>query len=73
MLCMHRARIDLLGVRQKEKFQQLSEATKHETDHIPEALREFLWYQFRQATDDRSEKKRTLHVGTESTLTRQNK
>ena len=42
MLCMYRARIHLLGVRQKEKFQQLSEATKRETDSYAGGVAGFL-------------------------------
>ncbi len=72
MLCMFRAHIDILGVGQKERFKQLSEATKHETDHILEALPE-LMDQSRKATEDQSEEIRILHAGTERTLTRQNK
>ena len=71
MLCMSRACIDLLGVRQKEQLQQLSEATEHETDNFPEALRE-LTDQFRKATEDQSDDDWVLHAGTESTMTWQN-
>ena len=71
MLCMSRARIDLLGVRQKEHSRQLSEATKHETDHIPEVLRK-LTDQFMKAIEDQGEENGILHTRTESTLTRQN-
>ena len=69
---MFRARIDLLGVGQKEQFQQLSEATKHETDHVLEASPE-LMDQTKKATEDQSEENRILHAGTPRTLSRQNK
>ncbi len=71
MLCMSGACINLLGVQQKEQFQQLSEATKHKADHTSEALRE-LMDQFMKAIEYQREENRILHTRTESSLTRQN-
>ena len=71
MLCITRARIDLLGVGQKEQLQQLGEAGKRETDHILEVLRE-LTDQLTKATEDQSEGNQILHAGTQRTLTLRN-
>ena len=64
MLCMSRARIDLLGVRQKEQFYRHNEATKHEADYISGALREST-DQFRKATEVQGEENQILHAATE--------
>ena len=59
ILCMSRARIDLLAT--KEQFQQLSETLKHEPDHISEALRE-VRDQLMKATEDQSKESDTAYT-----------
>lgn len=54
MLSTSRAPTDFLGVRQENQSRRLSEPTKREAHHTPEALQE-LTDQFREATEDQSE------------------